>query len=231
MLKCKKRECLNYSTYRVCGHTFAVSAYTSILTLFLQLQKDRHSADSLELSNFGNPSGSRTKKGYIRMRSKNSFDKGAKRTKPTKRCIISSVSSTDLTKLKNLIKCNNQPEVPLGQSLGPKPPHPEPQLQCYKLIKRCQQVSKCNSCDTLLDKTDEKLYILGRNEWYGKVTSTTKQYKIGQRNTYYWAKKRCILSRRPHLDIKEVKILTKSDVPEDISLFHATDLFLYPMKI
>ena len=29
------------------------------------------------------------------------------------------------------------------------------------------------------------------------------------------AKKRCILSRRPHLDIKEVKILTKSDVPED----------------
>ena len=56
------------------------------------------------------------------------------------------------------------------------------------------------------------------NERYGKVVTTTKQYKIGQRNTYYWAKKRYILSRRPHLDIKEVKILTKSDVPEDIKM-------------
>ena len=69
----------------------------------------------------------------------------------------------------------------------------------------------------MFDKTDEKLRILGRNEleWYRRVTTTTKQYKIGQRSTYYWAKKRCILSRRPHLNIKEVKTLTKSDVPED----------------
>ena len=44
----------------------AVSAYASSLTLFLQsLQKDYHSIDLLELSNFGNPSGSGTKKGYI----------------------------------------------------------------------------------------------------------------------------------------------------------------------
>ena len=42
-MKCKKRECPNYSTYCVLGHTFAVSAYIS--SLFLQLQKDRHSAD------------------------------------------------------------------------------------------------------------------------------------------------------------------------------------------
>ena len=27
-----------------------------------------------------------------------------------------------------------------------------------------------------------------------------------------------MLSRRPHLDIKEVKILTKSDIPEDIKM-------------
>ena len=55
-------------------------------------------------------------------------------------------------------------------------------------------------------------------EWYGKVAITTKQYKISQRNTYYCAKRRCILIRRPHLDIKEIKIITKSDVPEDIKM-------------
>ena len=50
--------------YGVYGHTFAVSAYTNSLTLFLQLQKNRHSVDLFELSNFGNLSGSGTKKGY-----------------------------------------------------------------------------------------------------------------------------------------------------------------------
>ena len=168
----------------------AVSVYTSSLTLFLQLQKDRHGVDLFQLSNFGNLSSSGTKKGYRRTRSKNTFDKGAKKTKSTKRSIISSISSTDLTKLKSLIKCNNQPEVPLGQSFRPKPPQPEPQPQPYKIIKRCQQVSKSNGCGTFFDKTYEKLYILGRNEWYGKVTTTTKLCKIGQRNIYYWAKKR-----------------------------------------
>ena len=149
-----KREFLNNGTYGVCGHTFAVSAYTSNLTLFLQLQKERHSVDLLELSNFGNPSGSGIKKGYRRMRSRNTFYEGAKKSKSTKRIIISSISSTDHTKLKSLIKCNNQPKVPLGQNFGPKSPQPEPQLQPYELIKRCQQVSKCNGCGTLFDKTD-----------------------------------------------------------------------------
>ena len=174
--------------------------------------------DWFELSNFGNLSGSGTKKGYRRMRSKNTFDKGAKKNKSTKRSIISSISSTDLTKLKSLIKCNNQSEVPLGQSFGPKPPQPEPQSQPYELIKRCQQVSKSNGCGTFFEKTNKKLYILGRNEWYRKVTTTTKVCKIDHSNTYYWTKKRCIFSRRPHLDIREVKILTKSYVPEDIKM-------------
>ena len=61
-MKCKKREWLNHSTYGVYGHTFAVSAYTSSLTLFLQLQKNDHSVNLFELSNFGNLSGSGTKK-------------------------------------------------------------------------------------------------------------------------------------------------------------------------
>ena len=77
----------------------------------------------------------------------------------------------------------------------------------------------------MFDKTDEKLYILGRNEleWYGKVATTTKQYKIGQRNTYYFAKRRCIVIRRPHLDMKEMKIITKSDVLEDVMMTIETE--------
>ena len=89
-----------YRTNGVCGHTLAMSAYTSSLTLILQsLQKDRHSVDLLELSNFGNPSGSGTNKGYKRVWSKTTFDKGAKKTKSTKPSIISSISSTELTKV------------------------------------------------------------------------------------------------------------------------------------
>ena len=85
----------------------------------------------LELSNFGNPSGSGTKKGYKRVQSKSISDKGTKKTKSTNGSITSPISSLELAKWKSLIKFNNQPEVSLGQSLG---------------------------------KTNEKLYILGRNE-------------------------------------------------------------------
>ena len=113
LVKCKKRECLNYRTYGVCGHTIAVSVYTSSLTLFLQsLQKDHHNIDLLELSNFENPSGSGTKRAYKRVRSKSISDKGAKKTKSTNRSIISPIFSLVLAKCKSLIKFNNQPEVP-----------------------------------------------------------------------------------------------------------------------
>ena len=122
----------------------------------------------LELSNFGNPSGSGTKRGYKRLRSKNTFDKGAKKTKSsTKRSIISSIFSSEPTKLKSVTKLINHLEILLGQSLEPKPPQAEPQPQTYKEIKQCQQVSKCNGCGNLFDKTDEKLYISGGKdlEW------------------------------------------------------------------
>ena len=76
----------------------------------------------------------------------------------------------------------------------------------------------------MFDKTKKKLYHLGRNEQYGKVINTTKKDKIGQRNTCYQAKKRSILSRRPHLNMKEVKILTKSDNPEHIKIGIKTEL-------
>ena len=157
-----------------------------------------------ELSNFGNPIGSGTKKDYKRVRLKSISDKGAKKTKSTNRSIISPISpisSLELTNLKNLIKFNNQLEVLLSQSLGLKPPQREPQLQPCRLIKQFKQVSKCNGCGSIFHQTDQELYILGRNELerYGKVATTTGQYKIGQRNTYYCAKK-SILIRGPHLD-------------------------------
>ena len=85
-----------------------MSAYVSSLTLSLQsLQKDCHNIDFLELSNFGNPSGSGSKKDYKRVRSKSIFDKGVKKTKSTNRSIISPISSLELTKLKSLAKFNN----------------------------------------------------------------------------------------------------------------------------
>ena len=53
LVKCKKRECVNYSTNGVCGYMIAGRAYTSSLTLFLQsLPEDLHSVDLLELSNW-----------------------------------------------------------------------------------------------------------------------------------------------------------------------------------
>ena len=112
------------------------------------------------MTNFGNPSGSGTNKGYKRVRSKNTSDKGAKKTKSsTKRSIISSISSTELTKLENILKFINQLEILFGQSLEPKTPQPEPQTELYEVIKRCQHVSKCNGYATIFSKTDEKLYI------------------------------------------------------------------------
>ena len=53
LVKCKKLECVNYSTNGVFGYMVAGSAYTSSLTLFLQsLPEDLHSVDLLELSNW-----------------------------------------------------------------------------------------------------------------------------------------------------------------------------------
>ena len=70
----------------------------------------------------------------------------------------------------------------------------------------------------MLDKIDKNFYILGGNglEWYEKGINTNKQYKISKRNTYYCAKNKCLFSRRPYLDLKEVKILKESDVLENI---------------
>ena len=66
---------------------------------------------------------------------KNISEYGAKKTETTKRSIISSISSTELTKLESLIKFHDQPVVSLNPNLGPKLSQPEPQLQPYEIKK------------------------------------------------------------------------------------------------
>ena len=60
----------------------------------------------------------------------------------------------------------------------------EPQLQSQEILKRWQQVSKCNGCKDLFDKTDKKIYVV------------------------LLCQKRCLLSCGQYLDVKEVEILS-----------------------
>ena len=125
----------------------------------------------------------------------------------TKQSIILPISVTKLKNLKSLIQL-----VPLGQSLGLNLD------KSWELIKQkqCQQVSRCIGCGTSFHKTDKKLNILGRNELerYETVTTTNKQYNIGQRNTFYCSKERylvvnigtiwCTFQPRPQKNKKKI---------------------------
>ena len=101
-----------------------------------------------------------------------------------------------------------QINVPLGKSLGPKPSQPEPQPQCYELIKRSGQIKMYNGYDVLFNKADEDLCVLGRHEldWYPAVDKkhSTKTYKIAKRNFYYCTKRKCILARRPLISLESI---------------------------
>ena len=48
------------------------------------------------------------------------------------------------------------------------PAQPGPQIQPYEIVQRSEQIKKCNGCEELSDKNNEKLLILKRNEsdWY-----------------------------------------------------------------
>ena len=103
-----------------------------------------------------------------------------------------------------------QINVPLGKSLGTKPLQPQPQPQCYELIKRTGQIKRYNGCDVLFSKVDEDLCVLGRHEldWYPAVDKkhSTKIYKIAKRNFYYCTKRKCILARRPLISLESIDI-------------------------
>ena len=74
-------------------------------------------------------------------------------------------SRSQLSKLSNFVNVEKQNPVPLGKSLGPKPPQLEPQMQHYELIIRNGKISRCNSCLNEFDRKNPKLRIIGRNEY------------------------------------------------------------------
>ena len=119
--------------------------------------------------------------------------------------------------------------VLLGWILGSKPSQPEPQLQPYHIMKWCRQVSKYNGFRSSFDKTYKKLHILRDIwlKWHGRGTTTHKQCKRGQRNTFYCAKYSCLLSHRPYLDVKEVEILSESEYPPRKLFALCIYLFIY----
>lgn len=94
------------------------------------------------------------------------------------------------------------------------PAQPGPQIQPYEIVQRSEQIKKCNGCEELSDKNNEKLLILKRNEsdWYISVDgkNNTKVYNVTQRNFYCCVTRRCLLSRRPLLDLKSID--TKTDL-------------------
>ena len=93
-------------------------------------------------------------------------------------------SRTQLSKLSNFVNVEKQNPVPLGKSLEPKPPQPEPQMIQYELITRNGKISRCNGCLNEFDRKNPKLYIIGRNEydWYVNVNKqeNNKIYKLGR---------------------------------------------------
>ena len=104
-------------------------------------------------------------------------------------------SRRQLSKLSNFVNVEKQNPVPLGKSLGPTPPQPEPQMQQYELIIRNGKISRCKGCLNEFDRKNPKLCIVGRNEydWYVNVNKqeNTKIYKLRRQSRYYCTRKQC----------------------------------------
>ena len=83
----------------------------------------------------------------------------------------------------------------------------------YELIIRNGKISHCNGWLNEFDRKNPKLCIIGRNEydWYVNVNKqeNTKIYKLGRQNRYYCTRKKCILARRPFLNVAEIDIVNK----------------------
>ena len=93
---------------------------------------------------------------------------------------------SQLSKLSNFVKVEKQNPVPLGKTLGTKPPQPKPQMREYELITRNGKTSRSNGCLNEFDRKNRKLCITGKNEydWYVNVNKqeNTKMYKLGTQN-------------------------------------------------
>ena len=122
----------------------------------------------------------------------------------------------DELKAAKFVDVNPQKLVPLEQSPGPKPTQPE--IQPYEIVQRSEQIKKCHGCEELFDKNNEKLLILKRNEsdWYISVDGkNTKVYNVTQRNFHCCVTRRCLLSRRPLLDLKSIDTKTDLELSHD----------------
>ena len=71
-------------------------------------------------------------------------------------------SRLQLSKLSNFVNVEKQNPVPLGNSLGPKPPQLEPRMQQYELIIRNGKISCFNGWLNEFDRKNPKLCIIGR---------------------------------------------------------------------
>jgi len=119
------------------------------------------------------------------------------------------------------LSVTTQRNFALGQGMCPKLPQPEPQDQEYNVLKRSGNVSKCNGSANDFDKSDKELCVLARFEmdWYIYVDKIQgyKTYRTTKRNFYYCIARRCILLRRPLVNISTIKIAGNiSDVGDTV---------------
>ena len=116
LVKCKIRECLNYSTYGVCGQTIAVSAYTSSLTFCSRYKKIAIKSICLNFQTLEIQVAQEQRKATKECNKKVFITKEQRKLSQ----LIEAISPTFLlvlAKCKSLIKFSNQPKVPIGQSL------------------------------------------------------------------------------------------------------------------
>ena len=83
--------------------------------------------------------------------------------------------------------------------------------QCYELGLRKGKVSRCTDCNEEFNKETKDLPVFGRNEfdWYVKIYKVAGKslYKLGRRIYYYCLNRRCILARRPLLQLETIRVL------------------------
>ena len=80
------------------------------------------------------------------------------------RQLISPISKDILDGIYRNLIIIEQPSVPIGRTMNPLPPLPEPQDQPYELLRRRGNISVCNGCRDKFDKSAND-FILGRNEF------------------------------------------------------------------
>ena len=138
------------------------------------------------------------------------------------RQLIKPLSKAEKDELFKKLVIMEQPVLQVGRGqLGPKPALPEPQNQPYQILQRKGNIASCNGCDQKFDKNIQALYILGRTEfdWYIKVdlVKQLKYYKVGgAKNLYYHLSQKCLVDRRPQLNVTSVVIKSDTKLPTGV---------------